>query len=228
LLRPEFLRLWPGLSRAGQAQPVGQSLHVGCAAAVGLACEAVVADTIDKEPEQQDAAVENRWWVDTTGLRAPAPPPATVTVGHRFFRAGDGFEQEPARDRLTDNNLKILVQAQPPEGGWAYVRLTDTGHPRREQDRIRRAVNLPNYARAVLVDSGKTVRVLVTGTPIGGRILEFTFGYAPSFDCWVRGEWVEERLFRGPGEALRNVNRLIRRYLALENIARDESLIARA
>lgn len=182
----------------------------------------------EREGQAQETNVENRWWVDTTGLRAPVAPPPTVAVGHRFFRAGEGFEQEPARDRLTDNNLKILVEAQPPEGGWAYVRLTATAHPRRDQEHIRRTIALPSYARAVFVDSGKSVRVLVTGTPIGERILEITLGYAPSFDCWVRHEWVEERVFRSPREAMRVASRLIRRYLAPENIARDEAIVARA
>lgn len=185
----------------------------------------------DEKPEAEteaEANVENRWWVDTAGLRTPAIPKPTATIGHQFFRAGDGFEQEPARDRLTDNNLKILVEAQPPEGGWAYVCLAPTQHPRRDQDYIRRSISIPPYARAVFVDSGKSVRVLVTGSPIGERILEITLGYAPSFDCWIRHEWVEERVFRSPREAIRNAGRMIRRYLAPENIARDEAIVARA
>lgn len=178
--------------------------------------------------EQQESKVDSRWWIDTTDRKQPAAPRPVATAGSRFFRAGIGFEQERARDRLTDNNLKILVESQPPEGGWAYVQLAEKRHPQKDLERIRRAIRVPPYARAVVADSGRVVRVLVTGTPIGRRILEFTLGYAPSFDCWVDDEWIEERVFRNPAEALQAVNRLVPRYLAPEAIARAAALAPRA
>jgi len=149
-------------------------------------------------------------------------------AGTRFFRAGLGYDQDRARERLTDNNLKILLAAQPPDGGWAYVELGGGRHPHRDQERIRRSFNLPPYARAVLVDSGRVVRVLVTGTPLGERILEFSLGFAPSFDCWLRDEWVEERVFRTPADAIKASGKLIRQYLSPEAIAHSEAIAARA
>lgn len=180
------------------------------------------------EPEQPDSAVENRWWVDTTDKKRPAAPKPEAAVGSRFFRAGDGFEQERARDRLTDNNLKILVDSNPPEGGWAYVQLAEKRHPQKGRDRLHRTFRVPPYARAVFVDSGRVVRVLVTGTPIGRRILEFTLGFAPSFDCWINDEWVEERVFRHPNDVMRAAPKLIRRYLSPQEIAHDEAIAPRA
>lgn len=179
------------------------------------------------EPEQQGSSIDNRWWIDTTDKKRPAAAKPEAAVGSRFFRAGRGFEQDRARDRLTDNNLKILADAQPPEGAWAYVQLAEKRHPEKDLERIRRAIKVPPFARAVLVDSGRVVRVLLTGTPVGGRILEFTLGYAPSFDCWVDGEWVEERVFKNPSEAIKATGKLVRRYLSPEEIARDEAVSPR-
>lgn len=183
--------------------------------------------TEPSDPKQDQTTVENRWWVDTTDKKRTEAPRPPAPVGMSFFRAGIGFEQERARDCLTDNNLKLLQEANPEEGSWTYLQLTEKRHPHREQDRIRRALKLPPYARALLVDSGRVVRVLVSGTPLGERILEFTFGYAPSFDCWVRDEWIEERVFKKPADALRAAPKLIRRYLAPDEIARDEAVAPR-
>ncbi len=179
------------------------------------------------EDQPSESAVENRWWVDTSEAAGAGVAKPVAKAGSRFFRAGIGYEQNRARDRLTDNNRKILLAADPPEGGWSYVRLAEKAHPDKEQERIRKALAVPPYARAVLVDSGRVVRVLLTGTPIADRILEFSLGYAPSFDCWVADEWVEERVFKNPGEVLKAAPRLIRRYLSPESIARDEAVAPR-
>ena len=106
------------------------------------------------------------------------------------------FEQERARERLTDNNLKLLIAADPPEGGWSSVRLAETSYPERELERIKKLVNLPPYARGVIVDCGRSIRILVTGTPVGDRLLEMALGEAPSFDCWVHQEWVQRGVVR--------------------------------
>ena len=92
------------------------------------------------EPEDgAPPAVKDRWWVETRRQAArarraagvaPAPP-----VGSKFYRSGIGFNQETARSRLTDLNLKLLMQANPPEGGWGYVQLAETTFPERERER---------------------------------------------------------------------------------------------
>lgn len=179
------------------------------------------------EPDKQNSAVENRWWVDTTDKKRPPVAKTEAAVGSRFFRAGLGFEQERARDRLTDNNLKILLDNEPPEGGWAYVQLAEKRHPQKDQERIRSALKIPPFARAVFVDSGRVARILVTGTPVGQRILEITLGYAPSFDCWVGDEWIEERVFKNPTEAIKAAKKLIHRYLSPDEIAHDEAISPR-
>jgi hypothetical protein len=180
-------------------------------------------------PEQKPDAIANRWWVDSSGKERNRPQPApTALAGAKFFRAAVGFAQEPARDRLTDNNLKIVRQAAPPEGEWVYVKLNDSAFSERERERITREIALPPYARGVIVDCGRTLRLLVTGTPIGDRLLDLTLGEAPSFDCWVHGEWVRETVFKDNNFALRAFKRLVPEYLSPEAIRLSEEIAARA
>lgn len=176
----------------------------------------------------QGPTVANRWWVDLGGtekvkVRRPAGP-----AGSQFFEVAHDFEQERARERLTDNNLKLLHAANPPEGGWGYVQLAETSYPERELERIKRLVALPQYARGVIVDCGRSVRLLVTGTPVGERLLELALGEAPSFDCWVHHEWVREAVFDDGDKALRALRGFVVEYLSPEGIAHAASVAARA
>src|SRR5215470_17005684 len=180
------------------------------------------------EKTGQGPLVNNRWWVDLGGtekVKVKRPP---GPAGSKFFEVAHDFEQERARERLTDNNLKLLIEAAPPEGGWAYLRLAETAYPERELERIKRLVNLPPYARGVIVDCGRSIRILVTGSPPGERLLELALGEAPSFDCWVRNEWVREALFDDADKALTALQGFIREYLSPEGIARAEAIAARA
>jgi hypothetical protein len=185
-----------------------------------------------KRPAAEKAApnptVANRWWVDLGGkekVKATRPP---GPAGSQFFTVGQDFDQERARERLTDNNLRLLIAADPPEGGWGLVRLADTSYPERELEHIKALVNLPPYARGLIVDCGRSIRILVTGTPIGERLLELAMGETPSFDCWVHQEWVHEAVFDDGDKAIRALQRFIRQYLAPDSIARHDEIVARA
>jgi hypothetical protein len=179
--------------------------------------------------EQKTDPVANRWWVDSSGKERVKPQPAPATLaGAQFFRAGLGFAQEPARDCLTDNNLKIVRQAAPPTGEWVYIKLNESSVSERERERIAREVVLPPYARGVVVDCGRSLRLLVTGTPIGERLLDLTLGEAPSFDAWIRDEWVREAVFKDNNFAIRAFKRLVQEYLSPEAIALSEEIAARA
>jgi hypothetical protein len=162
-------------------------------------------------------AVENRWWVDTDKMaettRAAAKgerPP----FGSRFFDIGYEFEQEAAKKRLTDLNLKLLDEGAPEPDEWRVLHLVP-GHavPASEIERVRRCLALPPGARGVIVDSGRSVRFIITGDPVGERVLEFTLGEESSFDCWIRGDWVREELFRDLDDALRKAPSYVERYL---------------
>ncbi len=173
-------------------------------------------------------AVKDRWWVDLGEKQGDRSRSRSGPVGARFYRAGEGFEQEVARSRLTDVNLKLLEESNPPEGGWAYLQLTDDRVPERECERIKRLVDLPPYARGALIDSGRSVRLLITGTPIGERILELALYEAPSLDCWVQGDWVREEVFENQREAIAALRRYIKEFLSLKGIAAREAVRAQA
>lgn len=162
--------------------------------------------------------VENRWWVDqgkdTKGTPIPRPP---AQFGHRFFRTGDGFEQEHARLRLTDSNAKWLQEANPPADSWAIVQILpgERMQPARV-DKVQAAFGLPAGGRGVIVDSGNALRLIITGHPWGERLVEVRLGEESTFDAWVRGEWVREALFRNFEDGLRRAPALVREYLTTE------------
>jgi len=128
---------------------------------------------------------------------------------------------------LSDNNRRVLVDANPAEGEWAYTQLAEKPHNEQNRERIVAQVVLPSYARGVVVDCGRTLRLLVTGTPIGERVLDLTLGDTPSFDCWIEGEWVRERTFRDQRSALGALRRFIPALLSPEGIAAGEAIRAR-
>ncbi len=177
-----------------------------------------------------EPAVADRWWVDATDTEKNRPKvvPAPVVVAAQFYRSAQGFEQDAARERLTDNNWKVVAAADPPEGGWVSVQFAETKYSERELEKIKEQIALPPYARGVVADSGRCVRLLVTGSPIGERLLELTLGDDPSFDCWIRTEWVDESRFQNRSHALKVFRRLVRKYLAPEAIAEYQSIVAQA
>jgi hypothetical protein len=185
-------------------------------------------DAPDGGAEGGGPAVKDRWWVDTGDKkreRAATPAPR-APVGSRFYRSGAGFDQDVARTRLTDNNLRLLREANPAEGEWAYVLLADKPHRAQNRQRIQEQMALPPYARGLIVDCGRTLRLLVTGTPLGDRLLDLTLGEPPSFDAWIGGDWVRERVFRDQRSALGGMRRLIAEFLSPEGIAAWEAMRA--
>jgi len=165
-----------------------------------------------------------KWWVDQQrpgreGRRDAPPAPAAA----RFYITAKGFEQERARAGLVDLNVKLLEVANPPENGFAVLRLLDERCADHIVERVKRALVLPPGGRAVIVDSGKSLRAIVTGSPPGERILEFNFNRdEPTFDVWVRGDWKEEIVFRDLGEAYRAARPLIQEYMGAEALAKPE------
>lgn len=176
----------------------------------------------------QSPTVKDRWWVDTGDKQRERPRSATAPVASGFYRSAAGFEQDAARARLTDLNMKLLVEGNPPEGGWGYVQLAEVAFSEAERERIKKRVPLPPYARGVVVDSGRSLRLLITSTPIGERILDLTLNDAPSFDCWVEGEWVREAVFDDGDRAIEGLRRFMDEFLSPKSIAEWEARRARA
>lgn len=86
---------------------------------------------------------------------------------------GYAFDQEQATQRLTDLNLEFLDEGRPEP---------NESVPAGQIERIKRRLPLPPGARGVIVDSGRSVRFIITGDPVGERVLEFTLGEESSFD----------------------------------------------
>lgn len=168
-------------------------------------------------------AVENRWWVDSGGPRErqAKPPPRSEEgepiVGAVFFAVGRGFDQDRARANLTDTNLNLIREANPAEGTWGYLPMTEERSSPELLEKVRRTLKLPKWARGVLVDSGTSVRAIASGTPVGERIVELSLGSSSCFDAWAGGEWVREKAFRSRDRALREGGRLLVRYLRSES-----------
>jgi hypothetical protein len=171
---------------------------------------------MSRERREDGPRVEDRWWVDTgKAEHAPAKPGAPrPPVGSRFFDIGYEFDQERARTRLTDLNLKLIEEAAPAPGEWRVLRMVpNESVPPAELERMRDRIPLPAGARGVIVDSGRSARFILTADPVGERVLEFTLGEESSFDCWVHGDWVREELFTSVDEALDKARPYVRRYL---------------
>jgi hypothetical protein len=159
------------------------------------------------------ASLENRWWVDQGKDGQPLErPPAHF--GNTFFRTAAGFDQDRAQRRLTDSNLKWFDEARPEPGGWAVLHLLEKERfPPQRLEKVKNALAVPPNGRGILVDSGDSVRAIITGEPIGERLVEVRLGDESSFDAWVHGEWVREELFRNFDEGLRRTPALVREYL---------------
>lgn len=179
------------------------------------------------KPREGGPTVENRWWVDTGKTIEPAKAATTgprPAIGSRFFDIGYEFDQERAKQRLTDSNLKILDEAKPAPNEWRLLRLVpNESVPSGQIERIKRRLPLPPGARGVIVDCGRSVRFVLTGDPVGERVLEFTLGEESSFDCWIRGDWVREELFRDLDDALRHARPIVGRYLGPDSPPDDHT-----
>jgi hypothetical protein len=173
--------------------------------------------------ERKSQNTDDRWWVERhKSKERPTQEERQAPIGAIFFRSVEGYDQEEATKNLTDLNLKLLEQGNPGPGELAYVPLVTERSPEREIERVRRTLPLPSTARGVLVDSGLSLRVIVTGEPVGERLLEFNFIDEASFDCWIRGEWVSEKVFRGKRDLLHHAPGLLRRYLTKDILEKEE------
>ncbi len=166
--------------------------------------------------------VENRWWVETTVKRprqarpeaekaVEEPPseqqPADAEVIARFYSVAKGYEQERAKEDLTDNNLRIARAAEPQPGQWVYVPMTEEHYPERLIKRVKDEFRLPREARGIVLDHGRLVRLLICGPQLEDWMIDVTLSDEPSVDVYVWNTMCRERLFRRAEEALRQARR---------------------
>ena len=143
-------------------------------------------------------------------------------AGAVFFRSFENYDQEEAREWLSDPNIKLIQKADPKPGEWAYCPLVEERCPAREIEQVKRALPIPADVYAVLVDSGLSLRAIITGTPMYERLLEFNFIDEASFDCWIQGEWVREEVFDGKAELLGCALQLLEQYLQKDIVSNED------
>lgn len=160
------------------------------------------------------ATKDNEWWVEEHKSRERAKPiEREAPIGASFFSSVEDYDQVQAEKNLTDLNLKLLSKANAEPGEWGYLALLEKKSSQREIGKIKRALPLPHNARGVIVDSGLSLRAIVTDTSDQGVLMEFNFIAEASFDCWIQNEWVCEKVFKGKHELLRRADGLLKQYL---------------
>mgnify|MGYP002813972051 CR=1 FL=1 len=79
--------------------------------------------------------------------------------------------------------------------------------------KIKNSLPLSAGSRGIVIDAGFSVRIIITGEPVGERYVDINFVEAPSLDYWVHGQLVEERVFPNVGEALKRIRPDLPSYL---------------
>ncbi len=159
--------------------------------------------------------VENRWWVETTVKKLKRQPQKAeaalpkLPVAMGFYEVARDYDQDQAKEDLTDNNLRIARQANPKPGEWVYVAMTEEHYPPHLIKRIKEEFGLPREARGIILDHGRVARLLVCGPAIEDWIVDITLSDEPSVDAYVWGTMHRERLFRRAEEALKQARRWV-------------------
>jgi len=166
--------------------------------------------------EKTQAFEETKWWIDRGPVKErekPAAAPAKGIVERWAYELLKNYNQDQAAKNLVDINNKILHNLSIGPGEWGYYSLEVGAYPLEKLNKIKSGLPLPSGARGVVVDAGFSVRVIITGEPVGVRFIDINFTDAPSLDYWVNGQLVEERLFANMGEALKRIRVDLADYL---------------
>jgi hypothetical protein len=174
----------------------------------------------------QNPNVENRWWVETSvkrprpvkpepekseagksGQDGSAEEPILPDVAAKFYAVARDYEQDRAKEDLTDNNLRIARAADPQPGRWSYVPMTEEHYPERLVKRVKDEFRLPREARGVLLDHGRLVRLLICGPELEDWMIDVTLSDEPSVDVYVWNTMHRERLFKRAEDAMRQARR---------------------
>ena len=138
----------------------------------------------------QKPNVENRWWVETTFKKpktgaSPKLRCRSCRSRWRFYQVARDYDQDRAKEDLTDNNLRIAREANPPQGDWAYVAMTEEHAPPNVIKRVKDEFRIPREARGIVIDHGRVVRLLICGPQLEDWMLDITLGDEPSVDAYV-------------------------------------------
>jgi hypothetical protein len=164
--------------------------------------------------EKTQAFEETKWWIDRGPVKEREKPaePAKGIIEKWAYELLKNYNQDQAAKNLVDINPKLLNGLSVAAGEWGYYSLGIGTYPPERLAKIKSALPLPPSARGVVVDAGYSVRVIITGEPVGERYIDINFTDAPSLDCWVNGQLVEERVYSHVGEALKRIRAELPRY----------------
>jgi hypothetical protein len=154
---------------------------------------------------------DSRWWIDRGPRKTKEKPSeAPLSLGGASYDELRGYDQEKVRASLSHINLKLLEETNPFPGSWNYVSLKPERRKLLEEfEKLKKACPLPEPLRGVAIDCGYSLRLLITGEPLGAKILEVHLSDAPSLDFWELGHLVREGLFSSREEALEAVREFL-------------------
>ena len=158
---------------------------------------------------------ETKWWIDRGPVkeRDKSAEPIKGIIEKWAYELLKNYNQDQAAKNLVDINSKILNGMSVGPGEYGYYSLDVGTYPPEKLAKIKSSLPLPPSTRGIVIDAGYSVRVIITGEPIGERYIDVNFTDAPSLDYWVNGQLVEERVFSNVGEALKRIRANLPDYL---------------
>jgi hypothetical protein len=158
---------------------------------------------------------ETKWWIDRKAVkeREKSAEPVKGIIEKWAFELLKNYDQDEAAKNLVDINLKILNGLTLAPSEWGYYSLDVGTYPPDKLAKIKSGLPLPAGCRGIVIDAGYSVRVIITGEPVGERYVDINFVDSPSLDYWVNGQLVEERVFSSMGEALKRIRQDLARYM---------------
>ena len=165
--------------------------------------------------EKNETLEESKWWIDRGPVKEREKPLAPVAgiIEKWAYELLRGYNQDQAAKNLVDINARLLKELTVRPGEWGYFSMDVGTYPPEKLAKIKTGLPLPPGARGLIVDAGYSVRVVITGEPVGERCVDINFTDAPALDCWVDGQLVRERVFSNVGEALKRIRAELPNYL---------------
>jgi len=158
---------------------------------------------------------ETKGWIDRRPVkeRDKSGAPVSGIIEKWAIELLKNYNQDEAAKNLVDINQRIFKELTIVPGEWGYYSLEIGTYPAERLAKIKSSLPLPAGTRGIVIDAGFSVRVIITGEPVGARYVDINFVDAPSLDYWVNGQLIEERVFSNVGEALKRIRPDLPSYL---------------
>lgn len=165
--------------------------------------------------EKSPTFEETKWWIDRGPVKEREKPatPVKGIIEIWAYELLKNYNQDQAAKNLVDINSKLLSGMSVGSGEWGYYSLDVGTYPPEKLAKIKSGLPLPPGTRGIVIDAGYSVRVIITGEPVGERYVDINFTDSPSLDFWVHGQLVDERVYSNMGEALKRIRPELSRYL---------------